>query len=42
MGGFDIITALAALEMTLDELGFEFEKGSSIKAAEAILKENWK
>ena len=42
MGGFDIITALTALEMTLDELGFEFEKGSSIKAAETILKENWK
>jgi aspartate aminotransferase-like enzyme len=41
MGGFDIITALSALEMTLDELGFEFEKGSSIKAAETILKENW-
>ncbi len=42
MGGFDIITALTALEMTLDELGFEFEKGSSIKAAETVLKENWK
>lgn len=42
MGGFDIITALTALEMTLDELGFEFEKGSSIKAAATVLKENWK
>ncbi|MFQ6108785.1 MAG: pyridoxal-phosphate-dependent aminotransferase family protein [Candidatus Aminicenantales bacterium] len=41
MGGFDIITALTALEMTLDELGFAFDKGSSIKAAEAVLKENW-
>ena len=41
MGGFDITTALTALEMTLDELGFEFEKGSSIRAAEAVLKENW-
>lgn len=41
MGGFDIITALTALEMTLSELGYDFEGGSSIKAAEAILKENW-
>lgn len=41
MGGFDIITALTALEMTLSELGYDFERGSSIKAAEAILKENW-
>ncbi|MFB0565133.1 MAG: alanine--glyoxylate aminotransferase family protein [Candidatus Aminicenantaceae bacterium] len=41
MGGFDIITALAALEMTLSELGYEFERGSSIKAAEAVLEENW-
>jgi len=41
MGGFDIITALSALEMTLSELGYDFEFGSSIKAAETILKENW-
>ena len=41
MGGFDIITALSALEMTLSELGYDFECGSSIKAAETILKENW-
>ena len=41
MGGFDIITALSALEMTLSELGFEFEHGGSLKAAEAVLKENW-
>ncbi len=41
MGGFDIITALSALEMTLDDLNFSFEKGSSIRAAEKILKENW-
>ncbi|UCE21804.1 MAG: alanine--glyoxylate aminotransferase family protein [Candidatus Aminicenantes bacterium] len=41
MGGFDIITALSALEMTLSELGYEFESGSSLKAAEKILKENW-
>jgi len=41
MGGFDIITALAALEMTLSELGYDFESGSSLKAAQTILKENW-
>jgi aspartate aminotransferase-like enzyme len=41
MGGFDIITALTALEMTLSELGFDFKIGGAIGAAEAILKENW-
>jgi aspartate aminotransferase-like enzyme len=41
MGGFDVITALSALEMTLSELGYDFESGSSLKAAETILKENW-
>lgn len=41
MGGFDVITALSALEMTLDDLNFAFEKGSSIRAAEKVLKENW-
>jgi len=41
MGGFDIITALTALEMTLSELEFDFKSGSAIEAAEAILKENW-
>jgi aspartate aminotransferase-like enzyme len=41
MGGFDIITALSALEMTLSELDYDFESGSSLKAAENILKENW-
>jgi len=41
MGGFDIITALTALEMTLSELGYEFKIGSAVGAAEAILKENW-
>jgi len=35
-GEFDIITTLAALEMTLKELGYEFESGSGIKAAEAV------
>jgi aspartate aminotransferase-like enzyme len=42
MGGFDIITSLAALEMTLLDLGFSFEKGRSVAAAETILRENWK
>ncbi len=35
-GDFDIIITLAALEMTLAELGYEFERGSGIKAAEAV------
>jgi aspartate aminotransferase-like enzyme len=42
MGGFDIITALSALEMTLADLGYAFEKGSGVRAAEASLMENWK
>jgi aspartate aminotransferase-like enzyme len=41
MGGFDVITALTALEMTLTELGYKFEKGQAIKAAEEILMESW-
>lgn len=35
-GDFDIIITLAALEMTLAELGYEFELGSGISAAEAV------
>ncbi len=35
-GEFDIITTLAALEMTLAELGYEFERAAGIKAAEAV------
>lgn len=42
MGGFDVITSLSALEMTLADLGFVFEKGSAIRAAETVLRENWK
>jgi aspartate aminotransferase-like enzyme len=42
MGGFDIVTSLAALEMTLLDLGYPFEKGRSVAAAETILRENWK
>ncbi len=41
MGGFDIITALSAMEMSLQELGYEFEYGQAVRAAEEILKENW-
>ncbi|MCJ7582564.1 MAG: alanine--glyoxylate aminotransferase family protein [Candidatus Aminicenantes bacterium] len=41
MGGFDVITALSALEMTLMDLGYSFEPGVAIKAAEIIIKENW-
>jgi aspartate aminotransferase-like enzyme len=41
MGGFDIITALSALEMTLMDLGYKFEAGAGIKAAQTVLKENW-
>jgi aspartate aminotransferase-like enzyme len=41
MGGFDIITAISAMEMTLSELGYDFESGRAIKAAEEVLKENW-
>jgi len=36
-GDFDIITTLAALEMALLELGYEFEPGAGIKAAEYVL-----
>ena len=35
-GPFDIITTLAALEMTLAELGYEFERGAGISAAETV------
>ena len=41
MGGFDIITALSALEMTLMDLGFKFEAGAGIRSAQSVLKENW-
>jgi aspartate aminotransferase-like enzyme len=41
MGGFDIITALSALEMTLKDLGYPVEMGAAVKAAETVLKENW-
>jgi aspartate aminotransferase-like enzyme len=38
-GEFDIITTLAALEMTLAGLGYEFERGAGIKAAESVFME---
>jgi len=38
-GEFDIITTLAALEMTLAELGFQFERGAGIKAAVSVFME---
>jgi aspartate aminotransferase-like enzyme len=41
IGGFDVITALSALEMALSELSHKFERGLATKAAEAILKEKW-
>ena len=41
IGGFDVITGLSALEMTLMDLGYPFEPGQAIKAAEKIIKENW-
>jgi len=41
MGGFDIITALTALEMTLTDMGHPLTAGTSIRAAEPILRENW-
>ncbi len=42
MCGFEIITALAALEMTLADLGYPVEMGKAVAAAEKVLRENWK
>ncbi len=41
MGGFDVITALSALELTLAEMGHKFDMGTSVRNAEIIIKENW-
>jgi len=38
-GMFDIITTLTALEMALISLGYDFEQGASIKAAETVFLE---
>lgn len=37
---FDIITTVAGLEMTLAELGYSFERGAGVKAAEQVFMEN--
>jgi len=42
MCGFEIITALAALEMALTDLGFPVTMGQGVGAAEKVLRENWK
>jgi aspartate aminotransferase-like enzyme len=39
MEKFDVITALSAVEIGLKELGYKFELGSGIKAAETVLTE---
>ena len=36
MSPFDIITAITALELTLKELGYEFELGAGVRAAESV------
>lgn len=36
---FDILTTLAGLEMTLAEMGYEFEPGSGVSAAEKVFME---
>lgn len=41
MGGFEMIIALSALEMTLSELGFPVVEGAATGAAQKILKESW-
>jgi len=42
MGGFDIVTALSALEMTLLDLGYDkFQAGASVAAAQKVLREGW-
>ncbi|HAR36869.1 MAG TPA: aminotransferase [Acidobacteria bacterium] len=42
MGGFDIVTALSALEMTLLDLGYDkFQPGAAVAAAQKILREGW-
>ena len=41
MGGFDVLTALSALEMTLSESGHSLRAGDAPGAAQDVLKENW-
>ncbi|MBU4331339.1 MAG: alanine--glyoxylate aminotransferase family protein [Acidobacteria bacterium] len=42
MSGYDILTALSAVEMALSDFGFENPSGKAVAAAEIILKEHWK
>ncbi|MBN2245637.1 MAG: alanine--glyoxylate aminotransferase family protein [Candidatus Aminicenantes bacterium] len=39
--GFDIVTVLCAMEMAFSELGYIIKSGTSVAAAQNILKENW-
>ena len=39
--GFDILIVLCAMEMAFSELGYNIKSGSSVAAAQNILKENW-
>ena len=41
-GGFDIIRAFAALEMTLEEMDYKINRGDSLQAAQTIIKEHWR
>jgi len=39
--GFDILTVLCAMEMAFSDLGYNIKSGTSVAAAQNILKENW-
>lgn len=39
-GQFDIIVTLTALEMTLASLGYQFERGAGVRAAESVFMES--
>ncbi|MFC2156209.1 pyridoxal-phosphate-dependent aminotransferase family protein [Acidobacteriota bacterium] len=40
MSGFEVITALSAVEMALSDMGHDIKRGTAVAAAENILKEN--
>ena len=40
VGMFDVITAISALEMTLADLGYKFETGAGLTAAQKVFSEN--
>jgi len=42
MGPFDTITAIAALEMALNDLGYPVELGKGVKKALEIIYKGWK